>query len=158
MADLIWQIYSQTDYLSFVSALPGGSQRRANFLKLHQRAIQFENFASSFNVISLSRFVNFLQKLLESGGDWAPAEPDSSAANAVRVMSVHKSKGLEFPIVILAEINRKFRTGMDAGDCIADSQAGIGLKIIDNDSGTKLSSLAWQVISQRQRKQNLPRR
>jgi ATP-dependent helicase/nuclease subunit A len=155
LADLIWQIYSQTDYLSFVSALPGGSQRRANLLKLHQRAIQFENFASSLNVISLSRFVNFLQKLLESGGDWAPAEPDSSAANAVRVMSVHKSKGLEFPIVILAETSRQFRAGMDAGDCIADSYAGVGLKVIDKDSGTKLSSLTWQLISQRQKNRNL---
>lgn len=155
LADLIWQIFSQTDYLSFVSALPGGSQRRANLLKLHQRAIQFESFASSVNMISLSRFVNFLQKLLDSGGDWAPAEPDSSAANAVRVMSVHKSKGLEFPIVILAETNRQFRVNMDAGDCIADSQAGIGLKIIDETSGAKLSSLGWQVIREKQRKRNL---
>jgi len=155
LADLIWQIYSQTDYLSFVSALPGGSQRHANLLKLHQRAIQFENFASSFNVISLSRFVNFLQKLLESGGDWAPAEPDSSASDAVRVMSVHKSKGLEFPIVILAETSREFRFGSHIGDCITDNQATIGLRIIDENSGTKLPSLTWQVIKENQRKQSL---
>ncbi|MFA5291692.1 MAG: helicase-exonuclease AddAB subunit AddA [Phycisphaerae bacterium] len=155
LADLIWQIYSQTDFLSYVSAMPGGSQRRANLLKLHQRAIQFENFASSFNIISLSRFVDFLQKLLESGGDWAPAEPDSSASNAVRVMSVHKSKGLEFPVVILAETNREFRFGSHIGDCITDSQATIGLRIIDDGSGMKLSSLTWQVIRERQRKQSL---
>jgi ATP-dependent helicase/nuclease subunit A len=155
LADLIWQIYSQTDYLSFVSALPGGSQRHANLLKLHQRAIQFENFASSFNVISLSRFVNFLQKLLESGGDWAPAEPDSSASDAVRVMSVHKSKGLEFPIVILAETNREFRFSSHIGDCITDNQATIGLRIIDENSGTKLPSLTWQVIKEKQRRQSL---
>lgn len=155
LADLIWKIYSQTGYLSFISALPGGSQRRANLLKLHQRAIQFENFASSFNVISLSRFVDFLQKLLESGGDWAPAEPDSSAANAVKIMSIHKSKGLEFPVVILAETGRQFAAGMDSGDCIADSQAGVGLKIISESSGAKLSSLTWQVIKEKQRKQNL---
>ena len=156
LADLIWQIFSQTDYLSFVSALPGGSQRRANLLKLHQRAIQFENFASSFNVISLSRFVNFLQKLLESGGDWAPAEPDSSAANAVRVMSVHKSKGLEFPIVVLAETNREFRFGSHSRRLYYGwPERGIGLKIIDETSGTKLPSLTWQVIKDKQRKQNL---
>ncbi|PKL51248.1 MAG: helicase-exonuclease AddAB subunit AddA [Planctomycetes bacterium HGW-Planctomycetes-1] len=155
LADLIWQIYSQTGLLSFVSALPGGSQRHANLLKLHQRAIQFENFASSFNVISLSRFVNFLQKLLESGGDWAPAEPDSSASDAVRVMSVHKSKGLEFPIVILAETNREFRLGSHIGDCITDNQATIGLRIIDENSGTKLPSLTWQVIKEKQIRQSL---
>jgi ATP-dependent helicase/nuclease subunit A len=155
LADLIWQIYSQTEYLSFVLALSGGSQRRANLLKLHQRAIQFENFASSFNCVSLSRFVNFLQKLLETGGDWAPAEPDNSAANAVRVMSVHKSKGLEFPIVILAETNRRFQFGSRNSDCIMDSQSGIGLRIIDENSGAKLASLTWQVIREKQKRQNL---
>ncbi|MGB8227205.1 MAG: helicase-exonuclease AddAB subunit AddA, partial [Sedimentisphaerales bacterium] len=155
LADLIWQVFSETDYLSFVSALPGGSQRRANLLKLHHRAIQFEKFASSLNVISLSRFVSFLQKLLDAGSDWAPAEPDSSAANAVRIMSIHKSKGLEFPIVVLAETNREFRFGSHAGDCITDGGATIGLKIIDETSGTKLPSLAWQVIKDKQRRQNL---
>jgi len=155
LADLIWKIYSETHYLSFVSALPGGSQRKANLLKLHHRAIQFENFASSLNVISLSRFVSFLQKLLDAGGDWAPAEPDSSAADAVRVMSVHKSKGLEFPVVILAETNRQFRIASDSGDCIVDNQAGVGLKIIDKDSGSKLPSLTWQVIKEKQKKRNL---
>ncbi|MGA2915861.1 MAG: helicase-exonuclease AddAB subunit AddA [Sedimentisphaerales bacterium] len=155
LADLIWRIFSETDYLSFVSTLPGGSQRRANLLKLHHRAIQFEKFASSLNCISLSRFVNFLQKLLDSGGDWAPAEPDSSAANAVRIMSIHKSKGLEFPIVVLAEANREFRFGSHTGDCITDGKATIGLKIIDETSSTKLSSLTWQVVKDKQRKQNL---
>ena len=155
LADLIWRIFSETDLLSFVSALPGGSQRRANLLKLHHRAIQFEKFASSLNVISLSRFVSFLQKLLDSGGDWAPAEPDSSAADAVRIMSIHKSKGLEFPIVVLSETNREFRFGSHTGDCITDGKATIGLKIVDETSGTKLPSLAWQVIRDKQKKQNL---
>ncbi|MBN1787077.1 MAG: helicase-exonuclease AddAB subunit AddA [Sedimentisphaerales bacterium] len=155
LADLIWQIYSQTDLLIFVSALPAGAQRHANLLKLHQRAIQFENFASSYNCISLSRFVDFLQKLLESGGDWAPAEPDSSAANAVRIMSIHKSKGLEFPIVILAETNREFRFGSHIGDCITDNQVTLGLKIIAHDKGLKLPSLTWQIISEKQRRQSL---
>ena len=155
LADLIWRIYSQTDYLSFVSAMPGGSQRHANLLKLHHRAIQFENFASNFNCVSLWRFVNFIQKLLDSGGDWAPAEPDSSAADAVRVMSVHKSKGLEFPIVILAETNRRFGGGINSSDCVTDSISAVGLKIIDHDSGAKLTSLTWQIIKEKQDKQTI---
>lgn len=153
LADLIWRIYTQTDYPAFVSALPGGSQRRANLLKLHQRAIQFENFMSSFNVVSLSRFVDFLQKLLEAGGDWAPAEPDACASDAVRVMSVHRSKGLEFPIVFLAETNRKFQSGRHSTDCITDLSNTIGLKVIENAS--KLTSMTWQLINEKQRKQTL---
>lgn len=155
LADLIWQIYSQSGFLSYVSAMPGGSQRHANLLKLHQRAIQFENFTSNFNIISLSRFVDFLQKLLDSGSDWSPGEPDSSAANAVKVMSIHKSKGLEFPIVILAETNRKFQAGNNSKDCITDGQNTAGINIIDEKSNTKLPSLTWQVIRDKQKKQDI---
>jgi ATP-dependent helicase/nuclease subunit A len=63
LAALIWQIYRQTGLLSFVSALPNGQVRRANLLKLHDRAIQFEGFASSAGIPSLTRFVAFIEKL-----------------------------------------------------------------------------------------------
>ncbi|MEA3225798.1 MAG: UvrD-helicase domain-containing protein, partial [Planctomycetota bacterium] len=63
LADLIWRIYRRTSYLSLVSALPSGQARRANLLKLHDRAIQFEGFASSAGVPSLTRFVEFIEKL-----------------------------------------------------------------------------------------------
>ena len=108
LADLIWQIYRQTGFLSFVSALPNGQARRANLLKLHDRAIQFEGFVSSAGNLSLTRFVEFIEKLQEVGQDWAPAEPDAAAGNAVRILSVHKSKGLEFPVVFVAERDSQF--------------------------------------------------
>ena len=108
LADLIWEVYRRTGFLSFVSALPNGQARRANLLKLHDRAIQFEGFATSAGIPSLTRFVEFIEKLLETGQDSAPAEPQTAAGNAVRILSVHKSKGLEFPVVFLAELETKF--------------------------------------------------
>ncbi|MHC4076772.1 MAG: UvrD-helicase domain-containing protein, partial [Planctomycetota bacterium] len=105
IADVLWQVYRETGYLSFVSALPNGQARKANLLKLHNRAIQFEDFASSAGIYSLTRFVEFIEKLQETGQDWAPAEPQASAGNSVRILSVHKSKGLEFPVVFLAELD-----------------------------------------------------
>jgi ATP-dependent helicase/nuclease subunit A len=135
--------------LSFVSALPNGQARWANLLKLHDRAIQFEGFASSAGLPSLTRFVEFIEKLQEAGQDWAPAEPQSSVGNAVRILSVHKSKGLEFPVVFLAELESKFNKRDVQADCLIDTEYTLGLRIIDLDSNSKLSSLAHQVIEER---------
>ena len=155
LADLLWQIYRQTSFLSFVSALPNGQARRANLLKLHDRAIQFEGFATSAGIPSLTRFVEFIEKLLEAGQDWAPAEPQASAGNAVRILSVHKSKGLEFPVVFLAELETKFNKEDTFGDCLADARYTLGLQIIDRDSNSKLRSLAHQVIAEEKLKAQL---
>jgi ATP-dependent helicase/nuclease subunit A len=148
LADLIWRIYRQTDLLAFVSALPNGQARRANLLKLHDRAIQFEGFASSAGVPSLTRFVEFIEKLQQAGQDWAPAEPPASAGNAVRILSVHKSKGLEFPVVFLTELESRFNKTDVQTDCLIDAEYGLGLRIIDHESNSKLSSLAHQVIAE----------
>jgi ATP-dependent helicase/nuclease subunit A len=145
---LIWQIYRQTGFLSFVSALPNGQARRANLLKLHDRAIQFEGFAGSAGNLSLTRFVEFIEKLQEIGQDWAPAEPDAAAGNAVRILSVHKSKGLEFPVVFLAELDSQFNKRDIYGDFLADADDTLGLQIIDRKSNSKLRSLAHQVIAE----------
>jgi ATP-dependent helicase/nuclease subunit A len=148
IADLVWHILRQTRYLSFVSALPNGKQRRANLLKLHQRAIQFEGFVTSAKTISLTRFVEFIEKLLEQGQDWSPAEPDSAAENAVRIMSVHKSKGLEFPVVFLAELNTKFNMRDQYGQCLIDADDTLGLEVIDLRTKSRLATIGHQVISE----------
>lgn len=155
IADLIWRIYRETSLLSFVSALPNGQARRANLLKLHERAIQFEGFTSSAGIPSLRRFVEFIEKLQATGQDWAPAEPHGSVGNAVRILSVHKSKGLEFPVVFLAELDSTFNMVDIQSDCLTDSNDTIGLQIIDRPSNSKISSLAHEVIAEQKRSTNL---
>ncbi|UCG55783.1 MAG: helicase-exonuclease AddAB subunit AddA [Phycisphaerales bacterium] len=151
LADLIWHIYRETGYLSFVSALSNGRARRANLLKLHDRAIQFEGFASSAGLPSLTHFVEFVERLREIGQDWAPAEPESAAGNAVRVLSVHKSKGLEFPVVFLAELESRFNIRDIHADVLADADGALGLRIVDGKSNSKLQSLAHQVIGEQKK-------
>ena len=148
LSDLIWQIYRQTGFLSYVCALPSGNQRRANLLKLHDRAIQFENFASSGKIFSLARFVEFIEKLQQRGADWSFAEPENLTEDAVRITSIHKSKGLEFPVVLLAELNGRFNIKDSYEDVIADADLALGLRIVDEKTNTKIASLAHQVISE----------
>jgi ATP-dependent helicase/nuclease subunit A len=155
LAELIWHIYRKSGFLSFVCALPDGLARRANLLKLHDRAIQFEGFAGSSGVPSLTRFIEFIEKLLAAGQDWAPAEPESAAGNAVRILSVHKSKGLEFPVVFVADLDNQFSKKDSKQDCLVDEQSTLGLRVIDADGNSRLDSLAYQVIEQHARRNSL---
>ncbi len=141
LASLIWRIYRQSGFLAFVSALPNGQARKANLLRLHDRAVQFEGFASNTGIASLTRFVDFLERLQEAGQDWAPAQPGSAAGNAVRILSVHKSKGLEFPVVFLAELETEFNKRDIHADLIADTSDAVGLQVIEPRSNTRLRSL-----------------
>jgi ATP-dependent helicase/nuclease subunit A len=149
LAGLLWRIYRETDFIAFVSALPNGQARKANLLKLHDRAIQFEGFASNTGIASLTRFVEFIERLQEAGQDWAPAQPGSAAGNAVRILSVHKSKGLEFPVVFLAELETEFNRRDLFADVVVDTEDAVGLQIVDPQSNTKLQSLAHQVIGEK---------
>jgi len=151
LADLLWRIYRETHYIAFVSALPNGQARKANLLKLHDRAVQFEGFAGHAGIASLTRFVAFVERLQDAGQDWTPAQPGSAAGNAVRILSVHKSKGLEFPVVFLAEMETEFNQRDIQSDLVLDAQATLGLQIVDGPSNSKLRSLAHQVIGEKKR-------
>ncbi len=153
-AQLLWEVYRSTGYLAYVTALPNGAQRQANLLKLHDRAIQFEGFHEGA-LRSLSRFVEFVEKLLEEGGDWAPAEPDSAAEDAVRIMTIHRSKGLEFPVVFLAELNRSFNRMDSRGACLLHEHYGLGLQVVEPERRARFNSAAYEIIREQQKVQTL---
>ncbi|HOK65389.1 MAG TPA: helicase-exonuclease AddAB subunit AddA [Anaerohalosphaeraceae bacterium] len=151
LSDVLGSILDQTGYLAFVSALPNGRQRRANLLKLHQRAVQFEHFSTGPQSVSLARFVEFLEDIRREKQDWAPAQPDSAAENAVRLLSVHKSKGLEFPVVFLAELNAGWNPRDLNRTCLADEDA-LGIQAVCPERNIQFPTLAWQVLYERKRK------
>lgn len=151
LAAMLDDVFRQTRLLSFYAALPNGSVRRANLLKLLDRAIQFEQFRTSRPGMGLARFVEFLEKLRQEEQDWAPGQPDS-LEDAVRIMSVHKSKGLEFPVVFAAELNTPFNLSDERGECLINEET-IGLQIAVEGGRFRLSSPAHQVLAERKRRQ-----
>ena len=95
--EFIWYLYMDTAYYGYVGAMPNGVLRQANLKILFQRAKQYEQ--TSFK--GLFNFINFINKLRKSSGDMGSAKILGENEDVVRIMSIHKSKGLEFPVVFL---------------------------------------------------------
>ena len=104
LADLIWQLYRDTKFYSYVGGMPGGKQRQANLRALFDRARQYEE--SSFR--GLFRFLRFIERMQERGDDLGAARALSEQEDVVRIMTIHSSKGLEFPVVFVAGMARQF--------------------------------------------------
>src|SRR5699024_7927713 len=104
LSDLIWTIYQKTGYYDFVGGIPGGRQRQANLRALYDRARSYEE--TSFR--GLFRFLRFIERMEEEDKDLGEARALSEQEDVVRIMTIHKSKGLEFPVVILGEVNKQF--------------------------------------------------
>ena len=102
--ELIWKIYSDTGYYNYAGLMPNGQLRQANLRMLFERAKQYET--ASFK--GLYNFIHFIEKLRLSSGDMGAAKIIGENDNVVRIMSIHKSKGLEFPVVFLASTGKQF--------------------------------------------------
>lgn len=125
--ELIWYLYTETGYYGYAGAMPGGVQRQANLRILFERARQFEQ--TSYR--GLFNFVNFINRLRTSSGDMGSAKILGENEDVVRIMSIHKSKGLEFPVVILAGAGKNFNL-MDVNRSILFHQElGIGPDYVD---------------------------
>lgn len=126
LVDLIWQIYNDTGYLDYVGTMRGGQQRQANLHALYQRAQSYEE--SSFK--GLYQFIRFIEKMQEHDKDLGIA-PTQLTANTVNVMTIHGSKGLQFPIVFLVDATHGFNQQASRGSAVVDANAGIGIKVLD---------------------------
>ena len=104
VSDLIWQLYRDTKFFDFVGGMPGGKQRQANLRALYDRARQYE--ATSFR--GLFRFLRFIERMQERGDDLGAARALGEQEDVVRLMTIHSSKGLEFPIVFVAGLSKQF--------------------------------------------------
>lgn len=123
--DLIWKIYSDRFYYDYVGALPNGQSRQANLYALALRADQFEK--SNFK--GLSRFITMIDQVLEAKHDLASITV-APPKDAVELMSIHKSKGLEFPYVFILNIDQQFNKQDSMSEVILSRKNGLGLKYV----------------------------
>ena len=123
--DLIWKIYNDRFYYDYVGALPNGPARQANLYALALRADQFEK--SNFK--GLSRFIRMIDQVLEAQHDLASVAV-APPKDAVELMTIHKSKGLEFPYVFILNMDQDFNKQDSMSDVILSRQNGLGIKYI----------------------------
>ena len=149
--ELIWAIYEDTGFLNYVALMPNGELRCANLRMLFERAKQYEtvSFKGLFN------FINFMDKIKSGSGDLGAAKLIGENENVVRIMSIHKSKGLEFPIVFLSSTGSSFNL-MDLNqDILLHQKLGIGAKYIDYDKQIKYDTISKLALREKMLEENL---
>jgi ATP-dependent helicase/nuclease subunit A len=144
LTDLIWQIYRDTGYYTLVGATPGGAQRQANLRALHDRARQYEQ--TSFR--GLFRFLRFIERLQSEQNDLGTARALGENEDVVRIMSVHKSKGLEFPVVFVGGLGNKFNLQDLSRDLLIHKELGLGPLAVDFERRVRYPTLPRLVIKQ----------
>lgn len=143
--EFIWYLYMDTAYYGYVGAMPNGKLRQANLKILFQRAKQFEQ--TSFK--GLFNFINFINKLRSSSGDMGSAKVLGENEDVVRIMSIHKSKGLEFSVVFTSGFGKQFNL-MDLNKPILyHDDLGLGPDYVDLEKRNSYSTLAKESIKKK---------
>ncbi|WP_338209773.1 helicase-exonuclease AddAB subunit AddA [Lactiplantibacillus paraxiangfangensis] len=140
---LIWQIYEQTGFLDYVGGMPAGQQRQANLHALYERAYTYEQ--GSFK--GLFQFVRFIKRMQEKDQDLASAVAETDT-EAVSVMTIHGSKGLEYPVIFLMDMDKRFNQTDTRANALMDRDAGIGINYLDPEHRVKYPTLPRLVIQQ----------
>ena len=138
----IWNIYTKTGYMDYVSLMPNGNLRVSNLRMLFERAKQYES--ASFK--GLFNFINFIDKIKFNSEDLTSAKIIGENEDVIRIMSIHKSKGLEFPVVILAGTGKQFNMQDLNGEILLDQDLGIGPQYIDYKRHIKFKTLPKRAI------------
>lgn len=149
--EFMWKIMTETGYYYYVGAMTGGHQRQANLRILVDRANQFEQ--ASIN--GLFNFIRFADKLQSARGDMGTAKVLGENEDVVRIMTIHKSKGLEFPVVICAGLGKQFNLQDVKGDMLLHKDLGLGPKYVDVDNRICRDTLSKIAIKSKKRTENL---
>lgn len=138
--EFISMLYQRTAYTDIVLAMPEGAARRENLRLFQSYACEYE----SSGYKGISGFVRFLDKLERNRSDMKSADSTESSTNCVQIISVHKSKGLEFPVCFLGGCGREKSNITDS--VLMHSELGIGISLTDRNSGAKFSTIAKEAI------------
>lgn len=149
--ELIWIILEETNYARFVAAMPAGEQRKANLDMLMEKAIVFE----STSYKGLFNFIRYIENLQKYDVDFGEAEIVNETDDTVRILSIHKSKGLEFPVVFVSGMGKTFNNQDARAKLIMHPDLGIGADYVDYELRVKAPTLIKKAIQKQIQMENL---
>lgn len=149
--DLLVEIIEETGYGTYIAAMPGGGQRTANVEMLVEKAAAFEG--TSYK--GLFNFVRYIEQLKKYDVDYGEASILDEQSDTVRIMSIHKSKGLEFPIVFTAGLGKRFNTQDTRGSILLHPELGVGMDAVDLARRTRTSTFLKKIIQEEAALENL---
>lgn len=149
--DLLQRILDDYDYLNYVTALPTGSKRRANVEMLLTKASAFEKTS----YFGLFHFIRYMEQLEKYDVDYGEADTLDENADVVRIMSIHKSKGLEFPVVFVSGLSKRFNMQDANQSLIVDMDLGVAVDYVDSVRRIKNKTLRRAILSAKMKEDNL---
>lgn len=151
LEEFLWMLMRESGYLEYASALPGGDRRAANLSALVDRAVAY----SSSQNRGLFGFVRYVEALSRNRVATGQSSKHSGAENSVRIMTIHKSKGLEFPVVIAAGLGRGFNGDRNRSSVILHKELGLGLRSADADRNCYSRTIVQNAVEMKKKDESL---
>lgn len=151
LEDFLWKLIGDTGYDTFIGAIPGGVQRQANVRALIDKAVQFQ----TSQMQGLFGFINYIEAIKKRKVPMGPVKLLGENDDVVRIMTIHKSKGLEFPMVVLGGLGKKFNKDRGTYRVILHKDAGLAVRLVDKEGISYKKTLLHRMIEEKKNRENL---
>ncbi|MDD2189953.1 MAG: helicase-exonuclease AddAB subunit AddA [Eubacteriales bacterium] len=151
LEDFLWMLIRETGYYEFVGSIPGGSQRQANLRALADKAVQFQNSQMK----GIFSFINYIEAIKKRQIPMGQVKLIGENDDVVRIMTIHKSKGLEFPMVIIGGLGKRFNRESNTYRISLHKEIGLGMRFVDKENSCYRKTLIQTAIDQKKRREGM---
>lgn len=151
LEDFLWMLIRETGYYEYIGGIPGGSQRQANLRALVDKAVQFQ----SSQMKGLFSFINYIEAIKKRNVPMGQVKLLGENDDVVRIMTIHKSKGLEFPVVLVGGLGKRFNKDSDTYQVSLHKDIGLGIRFVDKENSCYKKTIVQTAIDQKKRRESL---
>ncbi len=151
LEDFLWMLIRETGYYEYIGGIPGGSQRQANLRALVDKAVQFQ----SSQMKGLFSFIHYIEAIKKRKVSMGQVKLLGENDDVVRIMTIHKSKGLEFPMVLVGGLGKRFNKDSNTYQVSLHKEIGFGIRFVDKENSCYKKTLIQTAIEQKKKKESL---